>query len=178
MKKYLKWLMFFSSLFLFGQFVANNAIHVTGSSMEPTIPHDAYVFSLKNKAIKRFDVITFQAPDETQSKYIKRVIGLPGEIIEFIDDVLYISGEPVAEKYLTTKNGIIHTDDFQMYEQCGQIIIPPHHYFVLGDNRPISNDSRIFGFISKESIERTATFVLWPPEAMGFIKNEHEFLEP
>lgn len=141
MKKFLKWLLFFSSLLLFGQFVAKNAIHVTGSSMEPTIPDNAYVFSLKNKEINRFDVITFQAPDEAQSKYIKRVIGLPGEIIEFLDGILYISGQAVDEEYLTTEKGKIYTEDFQMYEGCGQIIVPPNHYFVLGDNRPISNDS-------------------------------------
>ncbi|MGX7199328.1 signal peptidase I [Enterococcus nangangensis] len=155
------------------------SIHVTGRSMEPTIPHDTYVLAVKGQRARRFDVVTFIAPDEAEeTKYIKRVIGLPGETIEFKDSTLYILGQAVTEEYLRTPSGKIYTPDFDLYEELGQITVPASYLFVLGDNRPVSNDSRQFGFIKKEAVECHATLIYWPPQHMGIIQSQRANNQP
>ncbi len=168
-------LFFLSVTFIFWQ-LSLSYIHVTGTSMEPNIPNDAYILAVEPKDISRFDVVTFKAPDEEDATYIKRVVGLPGDVIEFSQGILYISGQGIDEKYLTGPKGKIYTEDFSLYHGCGQIIVPPDYYFVLGDNRPASNDSRRFGFIHQEAVKRKATFILWPPEFIGNINKEHQQL--
>ncbi len=104
--------------------------------------------------IKRFDVVVLES---TKSKYmIKRVIGLPGEHIEYIDNLLYIDGKLVEENF--EKNG--ETADFDI-NKFGSTI-PENHYFVVGDNRVNSEDGRTFGFISKDDIVGKVEFRIWP----------------
>ena len=89
---------------------------------------------------------------------IKRVIGLPGEHIEYKDDTLYVNGEVIVENF--SKNG--NTDDFEIVENLNEQTIPKNHYFVVGDNRINSEDSRIFGFVSKDEIVGKVGFRIWP----------------
>lgn len=132
---------------------------VVGPSMTPNYL-EGEVFLLnklkyKVSAVKRFDVIVLESD---QSKYmIKRVIGLPGEHIEYKDNKLYINDKEVLEDF--NRNG--DTEDYNI-KDLGVDVIPEDSYFVLGDNRINSQDSRVFGFVKKEDIVGKVEFRIWP----------------
>lgn len=105
--------------------------------------------------IKRFDVIVLKSK---KSKFmIKRIIGLPGEKIEYKNNNLYVNGKILEEKFKITGK----TTDFNI-EKLNKTIIPEDSYFVLGDNRENSEDSRVFGFVKKDEIVGKVEFRLWP----------------
>src|SRR5699024_585294 len=116
--------------------------------------------------IDRFDIVVFKATKEKD--YIKRVIGLPGDRIEYKNDQLYINGKQYKEPYLDKeKKGIsvgLLTQDFNIktLPATHSEVVPKGHYFVLGDNRRNSEDSRIIGFVSKDAIIGKASLVFWP----------------
>lgn len=139
-------------------------IKVTGTSMEPTIPNQARIVGYNTSVINRFDVVTFIAPDDEDANYIKRIIGLPGDLVEVDSGELFISGEKISEAFLHPDT---ETENFVLYDVCGQITVPPDYYFVLGDNRSASNDSRRFGFVPKANIEKKVGFILWPLANLG-----------
>lgn len=132
---------------------------VVGPSMTPNY-EEGEVFLLNKfkyrfSDIKRFEVVVLES---SHSKYmIKRVIGLPGEHIEYKDNKLYVNGGEVKEEF--EKNG--ETIDFDI-KVLGNDIIPEDCYFVVGDNRINSEDSRIFGFISKDDVVGKVEFRIWP----------------
>ncbi|MCR4667679.1 MAG: signal peptidase I [Desulfovibrio sp.] len=107
---------------------------------------------------KRGDVIIFEYPEDPDTDFIKRVIGLPGDVIEVRDKQLYRNGEAVQESYIHfTEPETIRArrDNF------GPITVPPNHYFVMGDNRDNSHDSRFWGCITRESIRAKAWRIYW-----------------
>lgn len=142
-------------------------VRVDGSSMNTTLS-DGEIMLLnkivyKKNDIKRFDIVVVNQDD----KYIiKRVIGLPGEVISYRDNELYIDGKKVEDPYPSTK-----TDDFTI-EDVGHTKIPGDTYFVMGDNRSDSLDSRYpsVGVIRKENIVGRAKFVIWPFNKIGDVK--------
>lgn len=130
---------------------------VDGKSMEPSFD-DGNMLEVNRVAYnlheaKRFDVIVFHANKDED--YVKRIIALPGETIEFRDDTLYVNGEKVKEPFLKNK---IHdyigqyTEDFTLKEKTGKQTVPQDAVFVMGDNRPDSFDSRAFGFVKTNQI--------------------------
>ncbi len=132
---------------------------VIGPSMEPNyIEGDIYVLNkIKYKIFdpKRFEVVVVDSKD---SKYmIKRIIGLPGDTLEYKDNELYINGEKIKEDFKRTGS----TEDFTL-EKFESLTIPENNYFVLGDNRENSKDSRTFGFVSKNKIVGKVEFRIWP----------------
>lgn len=138
---------------------------VVGSSMNNTLNNGDLVLLFKAKYkfsdVKRFDVVSFNYED---TKYlIKRVIGLPGEHIEYKDNKLYINGNYVEEER------DFETDDFKL-EDLGYEVIPDDLYFVLGDNRENSLDSREIGLIKKEDIIGKVIFRLWPINGIKLIR--------
>lgn len=138
---------------------------VVGSSMNNTLNNGDMVLLFKAKYkfsdVKRFDVISFNYED---TKYlIKRVIGLPGEHIEYKDNKLYINGNYVEEER------DFETDDFKL-EDLGYDVIPDDMYFVLGDNRENSLDSREIGLIKKEDIIGKVIVRLWPISGIKLIR--------
>ncbi|MCR2822848.1 signal peptidase I [Lederbergia panacisoli] len=146
---------------------------VFGESMSPTFhEHDRIVVS-KTTKIERFDVIVFNAPD-ADKHYIKRVIGLPGDSIEVLDDVLYVNGKEIKEPYLleNKKDAPLSklTWDFTLKEITGKSSVPKGFYFVMGDNRLYSNDSRSFGFVSADSVIGEAKFRFYPLQKIGIPK--------
>ena len=175
----LKTILFFvvlaSILFLLRQFVFTPVV-VKGHSMDPTLADGERVIALKNTSIDRFDIVTFPAPDEKNKNYIKRVIGLPGDTVEYKNDVLYINGEAFDEPYLDqfkealTDGGPL-TYDFSLEEIQVDATnkVPEGKYFVLGDNRRNSKDGRYIGFVSKEDMMGNVKFVMWPPSRFGTI---------
>ena len=132
---------------------------ILGPSMEPNYNEgEVYLLNkIKYKLfdIKRFDVIVLKSK---KSKFmIKRIIGLPGEKIEYKDNNLYVNGKILEEKFKITGK----TTDFNI-EKLNKTIIPEDSYFVLGDNRENSEDSRVFGFVKKDEIVGKVEFRLWP----------------
>lgn len=128
---------------------------VQGISMLPTFEDEDRVIVSRISSIDRFDMIVFDAPD-AEDNYIKRVIGVPGDRVEMIEDVLYINGEIFDEPYVSYIEGnpITQriTENFTLQEITGLEQVPEGTYFVLGDHRLKSNDSRSFGFIHEEDV--------------------------
>lgn len=158
-------LVFLARHFLFSPFV------VHGASMMPTLHNDDKLIVNKLGATvgtpDRFDIIVFQAPDE-DARYVKRVIGLPGDEIVYKDDTLYINGKKYKEPYLKKYKEQLPlpssklTGDFTLKEITGKTRVPKDKLFVLGDNRQVSKDSRYFGFIPKDSVIGVVDVRYWP----------------
>lgn len=133
---------------------------VVGDSMLPNYKPHQHVLVWRQSAIHHGSVVVLKAPDKPNEKYIKRVIGLPGDHVAVSHDQLYVNHQPVTEPYL--KQGKTawqkqhtepFTDNFALEQLFPVSIVPKDMYFVMGDNRPISNDGRYFGFVSKKAIE-------------------------
>ncbi|MGM9950062.1 MAG: signal peptidase I [Lysinibacillus sp.] len=146
---------------------------VSGASMMPTFEDGDYV--LLNKVgpalsgYDRFDIVVFETGE--QENYIKRIIGLPGDHIEYVEDELWINGERFDEPYLDEYKqdlavGGPLTRDFALESALGQSVVPEGHYFVMGDNRRGSLDSRApqVGFVSEDAIVGKASLIFWPFE--------------
>jgi len=147
---------------------------VEGSSMMPTLQDGNKLivnkFVYKISDLDRFDVIVFHANEKED--YVKRIIGLPGDTIEYKDDKLYINGkyyeEPYLEKYKKQFSGSKLTGDFTLLEKTGFEKVPEGTVFVLGDNRLGSWDSRHFGFVSISQIVGEVNVRYWPFNQMDF----------
>jgi len=119
---------------------------VKGDSMNPTLKNnDLLLYSKINNNYSRFDIVIMKIDNKY---YIKRIIGLPGETIEYKDDKLLVNKEIVDEPFNTTK-----TSDFTLNQICSYEIIPENKYFVLGDNRENSYDSRNYGLVDASNIK-------------------------
>ncbi|MGP6139818.1 signal peptidase I [Jeotgalibaca sp. A127] len=154
---------------------------VVGDSMVPTLTSGDRLILNRLGTVDRFDVVVFPAPDNPTDgeEYVKRIIGLPGDEITYYKDDLFINGELVEEHYLeplkeTVDEGQI-TNDFSLVDIPGSTsaVVPPDTFFVMGDNRQVSKDSRMFGFVPAEEIEGTSSLRIWPLDKIGFLgKNE------
>lgn len=138
---------------------------VSGNSMLPNF-NDGELLLVKKigyneKTIKRFDVIVIKKDKE---EIIKRVIGLPGEHVSYKNNKLYINDKLVSEDYTH-----LNTKDFNLEEICTCSTIPEGKYLVLGDNRPISKDSRSIGLIEEKDIVGKSVFRLWPITKIGTV---------
>ena len=134
-------------------------VRVSGDSMYDTLK-DGDIMLLKkyDKSYKRYDIVVF---DRNGERLIKRVIGLPGEYIECIDGKIYINDKEIED--IDTN---LVTSDFN------KVYIPENHYYVLGDNRPVSNDSRYFGPVSTKDLKgKVIEFVLFPFSNFGKVKD-------
>ncbi len=152
--------------FLFAPFI------VDGESMVPTLHSGERLIVTKAVYLwgkpKRGDIVVFHA---TQTRdYIKRVIGLPGETVEVRNDRLYINGKEVAEPYLEEYRRKTHEAGLALTEDFGPQQVPEGAYFVLGDNRRNSQDSRMIGVISEEQIVGRADVVFWPLSSFRILK--------
>ncbi|MGV2485298.1 UNVERIFIED_CONTAM: signal peptidase I, partial [Bacillus mycoides] len=114
--------------------------------------------------LDRFDVIVFHGKEGYD--LVKRVIGLPGDTVEYKDDVLYVNGKAMEEPYLKEfkekASGRVLTPDFTLEQITGKTKVPEGQVFVLGDNREVSKDGRMFGFISEDEIVGKGQAVFWP----------------
>jgi signal peptidase I len=151
-------------------------IIVDGLSMMPTLhDHDRMIvnkLAYKIGEPKRFDIIVFHA--EEDKDYIKRVIGLPGDRIEYKNDTLYINGKEYKEPYLDEyKKQVIDgplTEPFTLEEITGEAVVPKGHLFVMGDNRRFSKDSRHIGFVPMEKVVGKTNIVYWPLSDIRVVK--------
>jgi signal peptidase I len=121
--------------------------------------------------ITRGNVIVFKYPEEPERDFIKRVIGLPGDSVEVRDKKVYINGKPLDEPYVhflqpTPADSAYHeVTSFDVRERYGPVSVPPNQYFVMGDNRDNSQDSRYWGFLPRENIKGRALVIYWSYQA-------------
>jgi signal peptidase I len=141
-------------------------VQVEGTSMMPRLENHERIFI--NKFIYRFrpiergDVVVFRYPLDKSKSYIKRVIGLPGDEVIIRDGHVLLNGKPLSEPYVPPT----YLDD----QSYAAVRVEPNHYFVLGDHRSSSNDSRVWGTVDRQYIYGKAVLVYWPLSQMGWVK--------
>lgn len=139
---------------------------VDGHSMEATLHHGEHMLLFPSAKINRFDVVVFPDPKGSGNSYVKRVIGIPGDHLQVKNDQLYLNDLPVPEPYLEPNKSQADshpfTQDFSLWDTLGIETIPEGYYFVMGDNRPGSGDSRQFGLVPIASVQGKADLVYWP----------------
>ena len=159
------------------------AFYIPSASMRPSLWENDRI--LVNKFIyrfrppERFDVIVFKAPPEAsldEKDFIKRVIGLPGEIVEVHDGQVYINHRPLNEKYVGEEwamwppkkvpPGTVIRPDYEY----GPYKVPPHKLFVMGDNRNNSKDSHYWQALSMDRVLGKAMVIFWPPSRIGLVR--------
>ena len=118
--------------------------------------------------IRRGDVVVFKYPDEPERDFIKRVIGLPGETVELRAKKVYIDGQPLDEPYvhfLQPASEAQEVTSFDVRERYGPVKVPDDQYFVMGDNRDNSQDSRYWGFLPAHYVKGRALMIYWSYES-------------
>jgi signal peptidase I len=114
--------------------------------------------------IRRLDIVVFKYPDEPERDFIKRVIGLPGETVELRNKKVYINGRALDEPYvhfLEPASDSQEITSFDVRERYGPVRVPEGQYFVMGDNRDNSQDSRYWGFLPRSYIKGRALMIYW-----------------
>jgi len=141
-------------------------VRVEGTSMLPMLEDQDRLFinkiAYRVGDIHQGDVVVFQYPRDHTKSYIKRVIGLPGDDIRIEHGRVYVNGVQLKEAYVPNR----FTDDRSQPE----MVLPPREYFVMGDHRSISSDSRDFGPVDRDLIYGKAVFVYWPMEQVGVVR--------
>lgn len=143
-------------------------VKVEGTSMMPALQDQERIFI--NKFIYRFgmgeinrgDTVVFWYPGDPSKSYIKRAIGLPGDTVEILDGGVILNGHALKEDYVVS--------NFRDGQTREPVTVPPDHFYVLGDHRSSSNDSRSWGPVHRRHIYGKAVFVYWPPEKMGLLR--------
>lgn len=140
-------------------------VRVEGTSMLPRLEDSDRLFINKFvyrvSPIKRDDIVVFHYPRDPSKSYIKRVIGLPGDHLRIDHGTVYVNGRRLVERYVPER----YRDDRSMAE----IVVPDDAYFVMGDHRSISSDSREFGPVDRSLIYGQAVFVYWPAKDAGVV---------
>jgi signal peptidase I len=113
------------------------------------------------RELRRGDIVVFRYPQNPARKYVKRCLGLPGDRIEMRNKVLYVNEQPVSEPYVIHRDQTVQTWPFSR-DTFGPVRVPEGQYFMLGDNRDESADSRYWGFLPQRMIEGRAWAVYWP----------------
>ena len=141
-------------------------VKVEGTSMMPTLEDQERVFInkfvYKLEPIEQGDVIVFRYPRDPAKSYIKRVIAVAGDHVQIQAGVVFVNGHRLREPYVPRMY-----EDVRSYPDT---VVPPHGYFVLGDHRNLSNDSRDFGPVDEDFIYGKAVFGYWPVEKLGTLK--------
>ncbi len=121
------------------------------------------------RAPRRGEIVVFKFPEQPDRDFIKRVIGLPGETVELREKRMYIDGDPIDEPYVHFLNlfsaGAGDFSPVDLRQSYGPVLVPPDHYFVMGDNRDNSQDSRYWGFLPAANLKGRALVVYWSYES-------------
>lgn len=141
-------------------------VKVEGTSMQPELRDQDRLFVNKFaynfEKISRGDVVVFYYPRDITKSYIKRVIALPGDNIRIDDGRLFVNGHRVDEPYVPRQ--------FRDTRSMADMVVPQGQFFVMGDHRSISSDSRDFGPVTRKLIYGKAAFIYWPADNMGVIR--------
>ncbi|HTS74688.1 MAG TPA: signal peptidase I [Bryobacteraceae bacterium] len=142
-------------------------VKVEGTSMMPSLIDQERIFINKFEYrfglsdISRGDMVVFWFPGDPTKSYIKRVIGVPGDTVEVNDGTVIVNGEPLAESYVPR--------EYRDHVSMPRRVIPQDQFFVLGDHRSSSNDSRSWGMVPRHFIYGKAVFVYWPLDRIGVL---------
>lgn len=156
------------AIFLFVYLLILQPHKIKGASMMPNFPNGEFL--LTDKVTYRFqepergDVVVFKAPTNNGEEFIKRIVGLPGETVSIKNEEIYINNEKLDESYIEDS---VVTSPSTFLQEGEEVVVPANQYFVLGDNRTHSSDSRAFGFITKKDITGRAWLIYWPLDAAG-----------
>lgn len=137
---------------------------VQGESMLPTLYDGDKMIMNKVSQLERFDIVVFPDPMGSNDTYVKRIIGLPRDSLEYSNNQLYLNGTVVEELYLAP--GTV-TNDFSLWDTVGCEVIPDGYVFVMGDNREKSGDSREFGLVETDSILGKSDLIYSPKNRRG-----------
>ncbi|MHB1938015.1 MAG: signal peptidase I [Acidobacteriaceae bacterium] len=141
-------------------------VRVEGTSMMPGLQDQERLFINKFEyhfePIHRDDVVVFHFPLDPAKSYIKRVIAVPGDTLRIDDGQVYVNGRALKEAYVPMR--------FRDDRSYPETVLPRNEYFVMGDHRLISSDSRDFGPVNRKLIYGRATFVYWPTDDMGVVR--------
>ena len=137
-------------------------VQVNGDSMVPSLADNQIALVLRQSEIERFDVVVIKDSKKPSKRVVKRIIGLPGDELSYKEDQLFINNQPVSEPFLAEIKEAL-AEDSLLTENIEKIKIPENSYFVLGDNRKISLDSRLTGAVHEDMIIGEVKFTLWPP---------------
>lgn len=141
-------------------------VKVEGTSMMPSLDDQERIFVNKFvyrlEAIQRGDIVVFRYPRDTSKSYIKRVVGLAGDHIRIDDGLVYVNDKPLDEDYVPAA--------FADNRSYPETVVPQNSFFVLGDHRSMSNDSRDFGAVRETFIYGKAVFGYWPVDKLGRLR--------
>ena len=138
-------------------------VKVEGTSMLPSLEDQERIFInkfvYKLEPIERADIVVFHYPREPQKSYIKRVIALPGDTVKIVAGRVYVNQQLLSEAYVP--------ENYFDYRSYPLVVVPPGRFYVLGDHRSVSSDSRDFGPIEQKYIYGKAAFIYWPFNKAG-----------
>lgn len=141
-------------------------VRVEGFSMMPRLQNDERLFVNKFafhfESVQRGDVVVFWYPRDTRISFIKRVIGVPGDQVAIRNGIVYVNGLRLREPYVLPR--------FRDHWNYPAVTVPPDQYYVLGDHRNSSNDSRMWGFVPAQNIYGKAVFAYWPMDDIGLVR--------
>jgi signal peptidase I len=142
-------------------------VKVEGTSMMPSLVDqerifiNKFVYKFGVGSIERGDTVVFWFPADPTKSYIKRVIGVPGDTVEVRNGTVFVNGHALEEGYVP--------EEYRDHSFMARVHVPEDQYFVLGDHRNSSNDSRSWGMVPRRYIYGKAVFVYWPPDKMGIL---------
>ena len=163
---------FVGSLFIVVYLFAIQPNEIRGASMDTTFEDGEYI--LTNKLVYRFgqpqkgDVVVFQSPENDDIDFIKRIIGTEGDRIMISNNDVYVNGQIIQENYAQEPTTLI---DGGFLSDGQEVVVPPNHIFVMGDNRPHSSDSRSFGPVPLQDVIGKVFFRYFPASRLGTIEN-------
>ena len=162
------------ALFLFrpisalATFLASTPYRINGPSMWPILVHGDYVLANRKSARRSFlrgDIVVLRSPREGRSTYVKRIVGMPNETVRLDSGRVYVNDEAIAEPYL---NADVRTEPKSAFTEW---FLDSDEYFVLGDSRTDSDDSRAYGAVKQEAILSKVWFRYWPLRRFGPVRN-------
>ena len=116
---------------------------------------------------KRGQLFVFKYPVDPKRDFVKRIIGLPGDVLEIRGGMVYVNGQPLREEYVKNRDSFSLTPGPVFSEV--PVKVPEGHFFAMGDNRPNSQDSRFWGFVPKQNIRGPVFFRYWPLNRIGMV---------
>ena len=183
---------------VFTNYVAQ-ATQVPTESMKPTILVGDHFFLdkvafpanypaairayLPHRSISRGDILAFKSPTDEAIPFVKRIIGVPGDTLQLRNKDLYVNGMKLDEPYKIHVDSTVYEDEtgtpeeLKIRDNYGPVTVPPNHYFVMGDNRDNSNDSRYWGFITWDEVIGKPLFVYWSYESDPYIPGDKTMRE-
>jgi signal peptidase I len=174
LKKYNKIYVYIAALiilgtmnYLFAGYVKHNfveAFKFASRSMEPTLLVGDHLLVNRSPSARnpqRGDIVVFEYPEDPEKNFLKRVVAIGGDNVELRNGVLYVNGKVVNEPYIKQPKNNKSLSPSLSGSNYGPVVVPDNSYFVLGDNRDNSQDSRYFGFVSREKIKGTARSIYW-----------------